>query len=159
MSKCAQLLHMPIRALSDINIRVHWYSFYPFDIKLHVVDHVEIVSDQFTFIYNWCLRMRMWCICDSTHRKGPVVSEDQNWLLLFPKWLFFQLHFGAKTFEISKLTLGLYFEIFWLCIPITQNPVFRQLVPFDMLSHKLIFFLFFLFLRKYGGTRGNLFPS
>ncbi len=25
-------------------------------------------------------------ICDSTHRKGPVVSEDQNWH--FAKWLF-----------------------------------------------------------------------
>ncbi len=31
--------------------------------------------------------------------------------------------------------MGQYFEIFWLCIPITQNPVCRQLVPFDMLSH------------------------
>ena len=32
-------------------------------------------------------------------------------------------------------TLGLYFEIFYLCIPIPQNPVFWQLVHFDMLSH------------------------
>ncbi len=43
----------------------------------------------------------------------------------------------VPVFEISKLTLGLYFETFLNCIPITQNPVFRQLVPFDMLSHIL----------------------
>ncbi len=41
----------------------------------------------------------------------------------------------SKICEISKSTLRLYFEIFWLCIPITQNLVFRQLVPFNMLSH------------------------
>ncbi len=35
-----------------------------------------------------------------------------------------------------KSTLGPYFEIFWLCSTlITQNEVFWQLVPFDMLSH------------------------
>ncbi len=32
-----------------------------------------------------------------------------------------------------------YFEIFWLCIPISQNLVFWQLVPFDMFSHIFIF--------------------
>ncbi len=31
----------------------------------------------------------VFSICDSTHRNGPVGSEVQNWLLLFPKWLFF----------------------------------------------------------------------
>ncbi len=41
----------------------------------------------------------------------------------------------SKIREISQSTLGPYFEIFWLCIPITENPVFRQLVSFDMLSH------------------------
>ncbi len=42
---------------------------------------------------------------------------------------------GSKVCEISKSTLRLYLEIFWICIPIIQNVVFRQLVPFDMLSH------------------------
>ena len=39
---------------------------------------------------------------------------------------------------------GTYFEIFWLWIPITQNPVFRQLVPFDMLSHICTIVTFYL---------------
>ena len=43
----------------------------------------------------------------------------------------------SKVCEISKLTLGLYFEIFWLCIPIIQNLVFRQLVPFDYVQSHL----------------------
>ena len=139
--------------------------------------------------------------CVSTHRKGPVVSEDQNcvfaiillnccsfisilvqkllksdiaflrygnfiedvitdwWKFDFEKkalkiWESVQrigilgnseVNFDTKTLllhqvlqvilrlsiedskacEISKSTLGLYFEIFWLCIPITQNLVFR----------------------------------
>ena len=40
-------------------------------------------------------------ICVSVHRKGPVVSEDQNCFLIFPKWLFCDLNFGAKFFEIG----------------------------------------------------------
>ncbi len=44
----------------------------------------------------------------------------------------------SKVCEISQLTLGIYFEIFWFCIPITQNLIFRKLVPFDMLSHLLV---------------------
>ena len=48
-------------------------------------------------------------ICDSTHRKGPVVSKEQMDFLLFPKWLFFLLNFGAKSFEIGH------------CLEIWQN--------------------------------------
>ncbi len=33
----------------------------------------------------------------------------------------------SKKWKISKSTLRLYFEIFWLCIHITQNPVSRKL--------------------------------
>ena len=35
--------------------------------------------------------------CDSTHQNGSVGSEVD--LLLFPKWLFFQLNFGAKKLK------------------------------------------------------------
>ena len=36
-----------------------------------------------------------------THQKGPGFSEDQNWLLAFPKLLFFRLNFGAKVFKLD----------------------------------------------------------
>ncbi len=40
-----------------------------------------------------------------------------------------------KICEIAKLTLGPYFEIFWLCTgPVNQNWVSQQLVPFNMLN-------------------------
>ncbi len=48
----------------------------------------------------------------------------------------------SKVCEISKSTLGLDFDIFRLCIPITQNLIFRQLVPFDMLSHIYLLFIY-----------------
>ncbi len=44
----------------------------------------------------------------------------------------------SKIWESQNQLWDYYFEIFWLCIPKTQNPVFRQLVPFDMLSHILL---------------------
>ncbi len=40
-----------------------------------------------------------------------------------------------KVCEISKPTLGPHFEIVWLCDLVTQNPVFQQMAPLDMLSH------------------------
>ena len=43
----------------------------------------------------------------------------------------------SKICETSKSTVEPYFEIFWFCTPVTQNQVFRQLVPFNMLSHML----------------------
>ncbi len=115
--------------------------------------------------------------------------------LLFPKWLFFKLNFGAKKFGFSdiaflrvdfeefkigklesigvqgnskvhfymktpflcqilqtpfnleskywrfqnmwtlKIDIETILEIFWLSTTITQNWVFQQQVPFDMLSH------------------------
>ena len=50
-----------------------------------------------------------WNICVSTHRKGPVVSEDKIDILLFPsKWPFFHLNFDGNIFksEIAFLRYG-----------------------------------------------------
>ena len=45
----------------------------------------------------------------------------------------------SKICDISKLTLGPYFEIFWLFTSLFKNQVLQQLVPFDMLSHIIWF--------------------
>ena len=37
-----------------------------------------------------------------------------------------------------KLDHGIIFWVFWLCIPVTQNQDFWQLIPFDLLSHILL---------------------
>ena len=44
----------------------------------------------------------------------------------------------SKICEVLQSPFGPYFEIFQLCIPVTHNWVFRQLVPFDILSHIFI---------------------
>ncbi len=47
-------------------------------------------------------------ICVSTHRKGPVVSEDQIDFLVNPRWLFFHFNFSAKIFEIGHCVLEIW---------------------------------------------------
>ena len=44
----------------------------------------------------------------------------------------------SKPYEISKLTVGPYFEMLWLCNLATQNLVFWQLVDFDYVDSHLI---------------------
>ena len=53
--------------------------------------------------------------CDSTHRNGSVQSEVQNLLFCykFPKWLFFQLNFGAKTFEFEHCIIKIWLFHWW----------------------------------------------
>ncbi len=71
-----------------------------------------------------------WWTADIIWRKGLL------------KVLEFEQSIGISNlkfhFDMKRLFLTLwYFEILWLCTgPITQNQVFWQLVPFDMLSHR-----------------------
>ena len=62
-------------------------------------------------------------------------SALKEWRTKVHQFIFFiKIQKPWKSCEISKSTLGSYFEIFWLCIIVTQK-VFRQLVAFDMLNH------------------------
>ena len=62
----------------------------------------------------YCTKLRLChTLCDSTLRKGLVVSQDHNCCFLsFPKWLICQLNFWGKNFEIVHC--GFFFFLFFL---------------------------------------------
>ena len=47
-------------------------------------------------------------ICDPTHQKRQVGQRIKIDFMLFPKWLFFLLNFGAKVFEIGHCILEMW---------------------------------------------------
>ncbi len=46
--------------------------------------------------------------CNTTHRNEPFGSEMKNNFMLFPKWLFSQLNFGAKMSEIGHCVVKIW---------------------------------------------------
>ncbi len=53
---------------------------------------------------------------------SPNIKID---FLLFPKWLFFHLNFGAKNFEIRHCSLEIW-QIYWGCHDILVNSWFWE---------------------------------
>ena len=96
----------------------------------HLKAWIDNMCNSNSVTKNWT-KMTFFSMCNSTHQQRPVASEDQTWLFAIHKWLFFQLNFGAKIFEIRRCVLQIW-RFHWWCHNRLVKSWFREKYSYNL---------------------------